>query len=280
MLNYTVTVRETHLQVALQLLADDLVVEDAARHGQTRPLGLLHHALTHTDKGHKVRRALCQQLKASDLIWRALVPCDCSCGQVTSGASGSACTAWEWRRHTPSSEPPPPSSWSAPCRYLQTGSDIMRGSVVRTHTLLLRSTFERDSAPRVRSCSLNTWQMTVLWLSIWLTRCSVFLYLLFRYSYKTHTTRPLGQHTGLHVRDRLRAKRPHLQEVGGGLRQLIGQKLEVVLVELALQMGGHVLAVERAELADGAGERHPGKHNLVSHKHALETSTRHRCQGT
>lgn len=39
---------DAHLQEALQLLADDLVVEDAARHGQTGPLGLLHHALTHT----------------------------------------------------------------------------------------------------------------------------------------------------------------------------------------------------------------------------------------
>lgn len=69
----------------------------------------------------------------------------------------------------------------------------------------------------------------------------------------------------------------HLQEVGGGLRQLIGQKLEVVLVEPALQMSGHVLAVERAELADGAGERHPGhnrRNTLVSHKHAREALRR------
>ena len=34
-----------YLEVALQLLADDLVVEDAARHRQAGPLGLFHHAL-------------------------------------------------------------------------------------------------------------------------------------------------------------------------------------------------------------------------------------------
>lgn len=50
----------------------------------------------------------------------------------------------------------------------------------------------------------------------------------------------------------------------------------MILVELALQMGMHVLAVERAELADGAGEYHPEKYGRdaqVSHRgpgvHAL-----------
>lgn len=50
----------------------------------------------------------------------------------------------------------------------------------------------------------------------------------------------------------------------------------MILVELALQMGVHVLAVERAELADGAGEYHPGtdrRDAQVSHRrpraHAL-----------
>lgn len=185
---------DTHLQVALQLLADDLVVEDAARHGQTRPLGLLHHALTHTDTGHDVRRAFQRQLKASTFIWWAFVPCDCSCGRPTWGVSGSACTAWEWRRHMPSSEPPPPSSWSAPCRYLNRKWHHETSCFDNVTDQSLKAA---RAVPRVRSCSLNTWQMTVLWLSIWLTLCSVFLYLLFRYSYKTHRTQPSGQHVEL-----------------------------------------------------------------------------------
>ena len=48
-----------------------------------------------------------------------------------------------------------------------------------------------------------------------------------------------------------------MQEVDGGFRQLIGQKAEVVFVEAALHVGGHLLAVEGAELADRTREHHP-----------------------
>lgn len=75
---------DAHLQEALQLLADDLVVEDAARHGQTGPLGLLHHALTHTHTHTEVTGSD-ERLPGSStpLMRRALVPCGCSCGQET-----------------------------------------------------------------------------------------------------------------------------------------------------------------------------------------------------
>lgn len=91
---------------------------------------------------------------------------------------------------------------------------------------------------------------------------------------------PLGRHTGLHGSVHLRRKSLHLQEVGGGLRQLIGQKLEVILVELALQMGVHVLAVEGAELADGAGEYHPGKRRAGEPQTAQGIHTQHGPQRT